>query len=109
MRRAARVDANQAGIVELFRAYGGTWLSMASLGKGAPDGVLGYWGMERLVEIKNPKQKPSARKLRPGQEAFRATWMGHRVAVIESEDQALELLREIQREVVRAADRVREV
>lgn len=66
MRRAAKVDANQDEIVQTYRALGLSVTSLAGLGRGVPDLLVGYRGKLALVEVKQPKGK-----LRPMQEAFR--------------------------------------
>lgn len=63
--RAARVDANQAQLVDLFRAHGCEWESTARMGRGFPDGIVGWRDKIALCEIKTPKGK-----LRPQQTAF---------------------------------------
>lgn len=76
MRRAARVDANQTEIADAYRVLGCSFLSLASMGEGCPDAVVGYGGLSALIEIKDGKKPPSRRKLRPAQEEFRQTWKG---------------------------------
>ena len=59
MRRAAKVDANHSTIVKALRDVGATVLSLASMGHGCPDLVIGKDGKNWLVEVKDPMQKPS--------------------------------------------------
>jgi len=65
MIRAARVDANHAEIVAYFRAHGCAVESLAKMGRGVPDLLVGWHDALALVEVKTP-----AGKLRPAQTAF---------------------------------------
>jgi len=86
MRRAAKVDANQAEIVKALRTVGCSVLSLASIGKGAPDILLGYKGKNVLMEIKREKGK-----LNDQQQEFKADWRGE-LCVVRSVDEALLVL-----------------
>lgn len=86
MRRASRVDQNHAEIVKALRKVGCSVLSLAAIGKGAPDLLLGYKGKNVLLEVKRPKGK-----LNDQQEAFRAAWRGD-LCVVRSVDEALLVL-----------------
>jgi len=88
MRRAARVDDNQAEIVAALRAAGCTVQSLAAVGKGCPDAAVGFRGRNLLLEIKDGAKPPSKRKLTPDEERWHAAWRGQ-VAVVESVDEAL--------------------
>jgi hypothetical protein len=91
MRTAARTDENQAGIVEDFRDMGASVAATHSVGHGFPDLVIGYHGASCLVEIKNPNQPNSKRKLTPKQVAFHRDWRGA-IAIVETRDDIIELL-----------------
>ena len=71
MRRRARVDANHAAIVEALRRTGCSVLSLASIGKGAPDLLVGIHGRNVLLEVKAEKGL-----LRANQAAWRSNWLG---------------------------------
>lgn len=83
MRRAAKVDANHRSIVERLEQLGMAVWSSAAQGKGFPDLVVGWRGINGLFEVKNPKMFPSDRKLRPEQIKFFETWKGQ-VAKVET-------------------------
>jgi hypothetical protein len=85
---AARIDANQPAIVAALRKMGATVLHLHTIGKGAPDILIGYQGKNALVELKDGAKPPSARKLTPDEERFHAEWRGQ-VAIIESVDEAI--------------------
>lgn len=88
MRRAARVDDNQAAIVDALRRAGCSVRSLASLGKGCPDLLVGRAGVNYLLEVKDGSKPPCKRRLTPDEEAFHAAWRGP-VAVVESVEDAL--------------------
>jgi len=84
MRYAARVDANQAAIVEALRKAGAyVWVI------GLPvDLLVGYKGHTFLVEVKNgPK-----RRLTPLQADFFENWSGSTLARIDGPDGALRMI-----------------
>lgn len=91
MRRAAKVDANQAEIVRALRAVGAVVTSTASAGSGFPDLAVGYRGKTFLLEVKDGSRPPSERRLTPAQEEWHAAWRGQ-VAVVETVQQALEVI-----------------
>lgn len=92
MRRAAKVDANQAEIVKALRQVGASVQSLASTGKGCPDLLVGIRGLNFLIEVKDGAKPESDRKLTPDQVVWHQTWRG-RVYVVESVEQALEVIR----------------
>lgn len=88
----ARVDDNHKAIVAALRKIGCTVLSLAPLGKGAPD-VLACTAAGKLflIEIKDGAKPPSARKLTPDELKFHADWNGE-IAIVESVDDAVRLV-----------------
>ena len=91
MRRNARVDGNQTHIVGIFRKLGATVAHTHMIGQGFPDIVVGYDGLNHLVEIKDPRMPPSKRKLTPDEQVFFNGWNGAAV-VIKDEQDCKELL-----------------
>jgi hypothetical protein len=84
MRRAARVDANQAQIVSALRAAGAyVWII------GLPvDLLVGYKGHSFLVEIKNgPKER-----LTGLQQDFFENWSGSTLARVDGPEAALRMI-----------------
>ena len=65
MIRAARVDANHADLVAYFKAHGCEVESLARMGDGVPDLLVGWQDALALVEVKTPTGR-----LRPAQTAF---------------------------------------
>lgn len=92
MRRAAKVDANHAEIVGALRKAGATVVSLAAVGHGVPDLLVGHHGQTMLMEIKDGRKRPSERHLTPDQEKFFAEWRGGALAVVDSVDAALRML-----------------
>lgn len=76
MRRAAKVDSNQAEIVKALRKVGATVQVLSAVGQGCPDLLVGYRSVNVLLEVKDGSKPPSARKLTPDEEAFHRTWRG---------------------------------
>lgn len=89
MRRAAKVDANHAEIVEALRATGCTVQSLAAVGCGCPDIIVGRGRVTVLMEVKDGRKPPSARELTPDQVAWHAAWNGAPVSVVLSVEDAL--------------------
>lgn len=72
-----KVDANQKQIVDALRKIPGvTVFSTHTIGKGVPDIVVGYCGLNYLFEIKDGDKPPSQQKLTPMEETFFDTWKG---------------------------------
>jgi Holliday junction resolvase len=88
MRRAARIDENQEQIVKALRAVGASVQSLAAVGHGVPDLLVGYQGKNILIEIKDGNKTPSKRKLTDDQVKWHESWNGGAVAVVESVDAA---------------------
>ena len=88
MRRNAKVDDNQPQIVEWLCKAGATVQSLAMVGRGCPDIVVGYRGQNYLMEIKDGNKPPSARRLTPDQEHWHDSWAGT-VHVVEHPESAL--------------------
>ncbi len=73
------VDANQKAIVKDLRKMVG--VSVLTVNE-AIDIVVGYRGRNYIFEIKNPKLRPYARKLKPSTIKFFDTWEGQRDVVM---------------------------
>lgn len=84
MRRAAKVDANQAEIVQALRAVGALPVYI----KEPCDLVVGYRGKNFLLEVKNRDGKDELTK---AQVEFIATWPGQ-FEVVRTPDEALRVV-----------------
>lgn len=91
MRRAARVDGNQAEIVKALRQIGASVATCHAVGQGFPDICVGYNGDTFLLEIKDPTKPKGDQKLTPSQVEWHQSWRGH-VAVVKTVQQALEAI-----------------
>lgn len=86
MRRAAKIDNTQNEIVKAFRDMGASVSILATVGQGFPDLVLGYRGLNVLVECKTAKGKLTA-----DQERFHANWKGD-IRIARSVDDAIGII-----------------
>jgi hypothetical protein len=94
-RRAGRVDANQRTIVMALRKCGWSVQSLASVGCGCPDLLIGKsvrtgpgltQRINLLLEIKDGSKPPSARRLTPDEAAWHDDWRGQMRVVASLED-----------------------
>ena len=88
MRRRGRVDANQTEIVGVLRGHGATVVSLADVGGGVPDLLLGLAGRTYLAEVKDGRKKPSAQVLTDDQRDFVETWHGGSIVILRTAEQA---------------------
>jgi hypothetical protein len=96
--RAAKVDANHAAVVSALRAAGASVESLAGVGKGVPDLLIGVPGTKRLAlfEVKDGSKPKSAQKLTPAQELWHSKWSGYPVCLVDGPEAALRMLRVMQ-------------
>ena len=92
MRYANRIDANQNKIVDALRKAGAV-VRIISQGDGIPDLLVGYKGYTILMEVKDGDKVPSARKLTEAEQKFFDDWRGGMLAVVNSLEEALEILK----------------
>lgn len=91
MRRAAKIDDNQREIVSALRRVGCSVQSLAGVGKGVPDLVVGFRKRNFLLEIKDGSKSPSKRKLTPDEQNFHSMWKGQ-VVIVETVADALKVV-----------------
>ena len=91
MRRAAKVDVTQAGIVQALKRAGVTVQHLHSVGSGCPDILCGFRGANWLLEIKPNIGSPSDKNLRTNQVKWHGGWKGQ-VAVVSTPEQALSII-----------------
>jgi len=92
MRRRAHVDANQDDILRALRSAGITARSLAAMGKGIPDILAGFRGVNVLLEVKNPaaaRGTAQALELTVDEKDFHETWAGQ-VRVVTSPEEAVQ-------------------
>ena len=96
MRRKAKVDDNQQEIVRLLRQLGCSVKSLAAVGGGCPDLLVGTQGKNLLIEIKDGNKSPSRRKLTTDQQEFHSTWDG-RIHLVETNQDLLDVINQERR------------
>lgn len=96
MRRAAKVDLNHAEVQAGLESIGASFLSLAPLGKGAPDALVAWNRRLYLLEIKNPDQDSAHRKLTKMEAEFHERWKGP-IHVVHNLREALQAIGAIER------------
>jgi len=91
VRRFAKIDDNQRVIVEALRNAGASVQSLATVGKGCPDIVVGFRGKNVLMEIKKDGVSPSRQRLTPDEQAWHEAWKGS-VVIVKTADEALKAM-----------------
>lgn len=76
MRRVGKVDANQAAIVQRLRQCAVKVEILSDVGKGCPDILCGFRGVNVLLELKNGDKTASRQKLTADQVAWHQSWPG---------------------------------
>lgn len=96
MRRAARVDKNQAEIVKTFRQMGAIVIITSQL-KNAFDLLVCYKGKTHIVEVKDGDEVPSKRKLTDGEIKCKIAVesVGVKYNIIKSVDEAIKFLGQV--------------
>lgn len=96
MRRAPRVDDNHVEIVTALRSVSGVSVSsLAGLGDGVPDLLVGARRVNYLCEIKDGEKPPSRRSLTTDQVQWIERWNGAPVIILTDTDQAKSWARKI--------------
>lgn len=86
--RHARIDTNQPHIVLELARRGWTVQSLAGVGYGCPDLLVGADGVNVLLEVKDGARAASEQRLTRDQEIWHSRWRGQ-VAVVRSEREAV--------------------
>jgi hypothetical protein len=82
------VDANHSSIVLALRQCGCTVQSLAMVGKGCPDLLVGRQGQNYLLEVKDGDKVTSKRKLTADEEEWHDSWRGA-VSIVANIEEAL--------------------
>ncbi len=90
-RYAARVDANQPEIIKDLRAIGATVQPLHQVGKGCPDLLVGFRGLNHLLEVKDGDKPPSKRRLTPAEQRWHDEWRGQK-AIVKNVDEAYKVI-----------------
>ena len=91
MRCYPNLDANQHDIVNALRAAGASVTSLASVGGGCPDLLVGIRDKTTVIEVKDGTKPPSKRKLTEPEADWHRDWRGSK-HIVESVEQALAVL-----------------
>lgn len=81
-----KVDANQKELVGVARLFGFSVQSLAMVGDGCPDLLLGFRGQNYLVEIKDGSKPRSRQKLTKPEAKFFKFWRGNKYIVRNAEE-----------------------
>lgn len=92
MRRAARIDSNHQAIVGTLRKVGATVQSLATVGNGTPDLLVGFRGRTFLFEVKDGARPPSQRKLTDMEASWHQRWRGSDLYTVYSPGEALKII-----------------
>ena len=88
--RRAKADGNAKMLDGTFIAWGASVLKLDEVGDGAPDRLVGYDGVDALVEYKNPEGR---NRVEPSQRVFHRFWRGRQIAIVScQEDVRLSML-----------------
>ena len=72
-----KVDTIQRPLVKQLEAHGATFQSMAAVGRGCPDGIVGFLGLTAVVEFKSGARAAKRKsKTAEQQAAWRQNWKG---------------------------------
>jgi len=85
---AYRVDANQPAIVRALRDIGASVQHLHMVGHGCPDILVGYRGVNYLMEIKSDEKA----SFTDDEIKWRQEWFGN-MFVVTSPEQAIEIVR----------------
>jgi Holliday junction resolvase len=86
MTYAKRSDANQQDIIDALRAIGASVVSIHRVGGGVPDLLVGYQGVNLLLEVKTARGR-----LNRCEAEWHQEWRGQ-VAVVRTVDEAIEIV-----------------
>lgn len=100
-RFSRRKDANHAEVVAAFEAAGASVEAIESGRAGCPDLIVGIFGIDQLVEVKDGSKAPSKRALSKDQRNWHRAWRGRPVLVVESVEDALAVVAKMRGEMTR--------
>lgn len=93
MRRAAKVDSNQASIVEVLRQVGAKVQPIHTVGKGCPDTLVAFRGQWFVIEIKDGDKVKSRRILTPDEQRWHDEFgESAPVHIVNDADEALKVI-----------------
>jgi hypothetical protein len=88
-----RTDANHKELIDKIRQIpSASVFSTHEVGKGFPDIVVGYRGINYMFEIKDGKKTASQKKLTQAEIKFHSNWTGQ-ISVVEKIEDILNILK----------------
>ena len=99
MNYAKRTDDNHREVIDAFRKAmpDAVLFDASGAGRGFPDTVVSWRGINFLFEIKDPAKCPSARSLTDAQKEFHLTWQGQVAVVHTAADMCAEIARTLKK------------
>jgi hypothetical protein len=91
MRRAARRDVNERRVIDALKACGAYVKQIND--EGLADLLVYYRGYTLIFEVKDGDKPPSQRALTPAEAKFHAEWPGQNLYIVNSEHEALDILK----------------
>jgi phosphopantothenoylcysteine synthetase/decarboxylase len=91
VRSRPRLDANQHAIVSALQQAGASVTSLAAVGNGCPDILVGIRKVTTVMEVKDGAKPPSKKCLTPEEKKWHDAWNGSK-HIVESVEQALQVL-----------------
>lgn len=91
-RHARRVDNNQSQIVTELQQIGASVIDLSGVGGGVCDLLVGYRGVNYLMEIKNLETGYGKRGLNKNQKDLADEWRGSPIHVVYTGDEALKII-----------------
>lgn len=91
MRLVARRDANERKVIDALRACGAYVKQIND--EGLADLLIFYRGHTLIFEVKDGDKPPSARALTPAEQKFHDEWPGQNLYIVNSEHEALDILK----------------
>ena len=88
-------DRNHHSIVKKFERMGASVIDLSQIGRGKTDLLIGYCGIDQLVEVKLPEGRfggTAHSKLNHRQVAFQHKWRGRSPVVVRTEEEVERLL-----------------
>ena len=90
MRRAARRDDGEREIIDALRKAGAYVKQVND--EGLADLLVWHGGRTLILEVKDGKKPPSARKLTEAEQKFHNEWPGDNLFIVNSVEEALKVI-----------------
>lgn len=94
-RYARRKDSSHAEVVQAFRMCGCSVEVHEPSTAGAPDLIVGVFGVNLLVEVKPSEGAKAATQLRDNQRDWHARWRGRAPVVVRTTDDVMALVAQV--------------